>query len=132
MKAERVKDPEHLRSAILESLSRVIDPETGADVVRMRLIEDLSVDDDGHVSFQFRPSSALCPLAIPLSLAIRSAVAEVEGVTSQDMRVVGYIKAEDLTELIRQIAGTRERSKVRDEGNTGAEDGGPETSGQEG
>jgi metal-sulfur cluster biosynthetic enzyme len=32
--------PEELRQAILQRLSAVIDPETGVDVVRMRLIED--------------------------------------------------------------------------------------------
>ena len=126
-----MKDPDHLRGAILENLSMVIDPETGADVVRMRLIEDLRVDDAGHVSFKFRPSSALCPLAIPLSLAIQSAVAEVDGVTSQEMKVVGYIQAEELTELIQQIAGRRESLRARDAGNTGGEDARAEASGRE-
>ena len=37
---------EGLCAAILERLSRVIDPETGVDVVRMRLIEDLVVDEN--------------------------------------------------------------------------------------
>ena len=36
-----MNDPEKLREAILERLARVIDPETGVDVVRMRLIENL-------------------------------------------------------------------------------------------
>jgi metal-sulfur cluster biosynthetic enzyme len=67
-----------LRLAILTRLMSVIDPETGVDIVRMRLIEDLTVGDDGHV-VQFRPSSFLCPLAVPLSLEIQRAVAEVEG-----------------------------------------------------
>jgi metal-sulfur cluster biosynthetic enzyme len=127
-----VKDPERLRAEILKSLSKVIDPETGADAVRMRLIEDLSVDHAGHVSFQFRPSSVLCPLAIPLSLAIRTAVDAVEGVTSQDMKVVGHIQADELTDLIRQVAGELESRKARGEGGASAEDGGPETSGREG
>ncbi|MBN1453978.1 MAG: DUF59 domain-containing protein [Anaerolineales bacterium] len=34
-----MSDPEKLRLAIFERLSAVIDPETGADVVRMKLIE---------------------------------------------------------------------------------------------
>lgn len=92
-----------LRAAILKRLSRVIDPETGVDVVHMRLIEDLAVDENGHVSYKFRPSSPLCPIAIPLSLAIKLAVSEVEGVTSQDLEIVGYIQAEELTESLRQL-----------------------------
>jgi metal-sulfur cluster biosynthetic enzyme len=36
-----MSDPEQLRAAILQRLASVIDPETGVDVVRMRLIEGL-------------------------------------------------------------------------------------------
>lgn len=100
--------PDRLRAAILDRLSQVIDPETGVDVVRMRLIEDLAVDDRGRVSYRFRPSSALCPLAVPLSLEIQRAVAGVEGVQQQDMQVVGYIQAEELTSLIREALRERQ------------------------
>src|SRR4030042_2618923 len=93
---------ETLYQAIIERLSKVIDPETGVDVVRMRLIEDLMVDENGRVSYKFRPSSPLCPIAVPLSLMIREAVAEVEGVTEQDLEIVGYIQAEALTDTIKQ------------------------------
>jgi metal-sulfur cluster biosynthetic enzyme len=97
-----MRDPGKLLEAILEKLAQVIDPETGVDVVRMRLIEDLEVDENGHVSYKFRPSSPLCPIAIPLSIAIKLAISEVEGVADQDLKIVGYIQADELTELIRQ------------------------------
>ncbi|MEJ2596719.1 MAG: iron-sulfur cluster assembly protein [Anaerolineales bacterium] len=96
-------NPEKLREAILEKLSTVIDPETGVDVVRMRLIEELDVDEGGFVRYKFRPSSPLCPIAVPLSLMIRDAVATVPGVTGQDMEIVGYVQAEELTNLLRQM-----------------------------
>ena len=92
-----------LRAAILERLSSVIDPETGVDVVRMRLIEDLVVNMDGHVSYKFRPSSPLCPIAVPLSLMIQNAIATVPGVTGQDMEIVGYIQADELNALLREM-----------------------------
>jgi metal-sulfur cluster biosynthetic enzyme len=94
---------EELRAKILERLSCVIDPETGVDVVRMRLIEDLVVDMDGHVTYKFRPSSPLCPIAIPLSLMIQKAVASVSGVTDQDMEFVGYIQADEINALLREM-----------------------------
>ena len=97
-------DRDALREAILTRLSTVIDSETGADVVRMRLIEDLVVDEGGVVRYKFRPSSPLCPLAIPLTLSIRKAVAEVEGVTRQQIEVVGYIRAEELNAMLRENA----------------------------
>jgi metal-sulfur cluster biosynthetic enzyme len=93
--------------AILKRLMSVIDPETGVDVVRMRLIEDLTVDDEGRVSYKFRPSSFLCPLAVPLSLEIQKAVAEVEGVTEQHIKVVGYIQGYKLTELLKRSIATK-------------------------
>lgn len=98
-----MSSPEHLRSAILARLAGVIDPETGVDIVRMRLIEDLRVDEKCCVSYTFRPSSALCPLAVPLAYAIHQAVARVPGVTEQHMRVRGYVQAEELTSLMEEV-----------------------------
>jgi metal-sulfur cluster biosynthetic enzyme len=88
---------------IFERLSKVIDPETGVDVVRMRLIEDLCINPNGHVSYKIRPSSELCPLALPLSIEIFNAVKQVEGVKSQELEVVGYAHAEALTELLKEL-----------------------------
>jgi metal-sulfur cluster biosynthetic enzyme len=94
--------PEELHEAILEKLKQVIDPETGVDVVRMRLIEDLKVSETGQVAYKFRPSSPLCPIAIPLSIAIQKAVAEVEGVTDQKQEIVGFALGEELMNWLRQ------------------------------
>ena len=92
-----------LEQAIIERLRQVIDPETGADVVRMRLIEELQADEEtGRVRYKFRPSSPLCPLAVPLALSIHRAVAEVDGVIEQQMEVVGYVGAEELNTLLRE------------------------------
>ncbi len=93
-----------LREAVLARLSKVIDPETGVDVVRMRLVEDLTVDAEGVVHYRFRPSSPVCPLAVPLALAIHQAVAEVEGVTGQEMEVVGYVRAAELNAMLQELA----------------------------
>lgn len=95
-----------LREAILARLSAVMDPETGADVVRMRLIEDLTADKEGRVRYKFRPSSPLCPIAVPLALAIRKAVSEVKGVTRQEIEVVGYLKAAELNQMLRELEET--------------------------
>jgi metal-sulfur cluster biosynthetic enzyme len=92
-----------LEQAVVERLREVIDPETGVDVMRMRLIEDLDVEGEtGRVSYRFRPSSPLCPLAVYLALGIRDAVASVPGVTEQAIEVVGYVGADDLTALLKE------------------------------
>ena len=85
---------------IQDRLHKVIDPETGVDVLRMRLVEDLCVDENGKVCFTFHPSSPLCPLAVYLLKEIKIAVAEVPGVISQEITVTGYVAAEELTKLI--------------------------------
>jgi len=97
-----MNDLEELRLAILEKLSKVIDPETGADVVRMKLIEDLVVDVSGQVSYTVRPSSPLCPIAVYLAVQIKIAVNSVPGVSAQKIVIKNYIQAKELTELINQ------------------------------
>jgi len=94
--------PDTLHQSIIERLSKVIDPETGVDVVRMRLIEDMTVSDNGLVSYKFRPSSPFCPIAIPLSIEIQQAVAAVEGVTGQEMEIVGFALGDDLIKWLNQ------------------------------
>jgi metal-sulfur cluster biosynthetic enzyme len=92
-----------IEQAVREQLQQVIDPETGVDVMRMRLIEELDVDGEtGRVSFRFRPSSPLCPLAVHLALSIRDAVARVPGVTEQAIEVVGYVGADELNALLKE------------------------------
>ena len=89
-----------LQETIYERLQSVIDPETGADVMRMRLVKNLEVDSKGRVSYTFQPSSPLCPIAVYLVQQIQQAVAAVPGVNSQQIEVTGYVAAEELTTLI--------------------------------
>jgi metal-sulfur cluster biosynthetic enzyme len=90
-----------LREKILMQLVKVIDPETGEDVLRMQLVRDLNADEaSGLVSYCFRPSSPLCPLAHSLAVDIKHAVAGVPGVKKQQILVEGYVRSEELTEII--------------------------------
>jgi metal-sulfur cluster biosynthetic enzyme len=109
-----MNSPEQLQAAILARLARVIDPETGVDVVRMRLIENLQVDERGCVSYTFRPSSPLCPIAVPLAVEIRRAVRAAPGVTGQEIRVEGYVRGDELTTLLRELEDEQDRPTARD------------------
>lgn len=106
-------NPDELRKEILEKLKQVIDPETGVDVVRMRLIEDLAVDEDGHVAYTFRPSSPLCPIAVPLANAIQLAVSEVPGVTSQDVKVIDFALMDELNTWLKQALADWQREHMK-------------------
>jgi ATP-binding protein involved in chromosome partitioning len=89
-----------LKECIQERLKSVIDPETNVDVVRMRLVNNLSVDAQGEVRYTFRPSSFVCPIAVTLVMNIKNAVAAVPGVTSQEIAIEGYGMAKELEKLI--------------------------------
>lgn len=92
-----------LRQAVIDKLSEVIDPETGIDVVRMKLVKDMSFDENGKITYTFRPSSPLCPIAVPLALSIIQAVKEVPGITGQELNVVDYIQADMLNDLLKTV-----------------------------
>ena len=98
-------DPLTLETAIIEKLSKVMDPETGVDVIRMKLVEALVIDETGKASYTFRPFSPLCPIAVPLAMMIIDAIKEVEGIGGQNVTVVDYIEADKLNEMLRSVLG---------------------------
>ena len=96
-------DQEALEKAVIDNLAKVLDPETGVDVVRMKLVMDLTIDENGKASYIFRPSSPLCPIAVPLAMMIIQAIKEVEGITGQSITVVDYVEAVKLNEILRSV-----------------------------
>ena len=91
-----------LQEKVESALRGVVDPGTHLDVMRMRLIKDLSVDRAGRVSLTFQPSSPACPMAFQLANAIHKAVKQTDGVKGVDVRVSGYSRAEELMDLLTQ------------------------------
>ena len=96
-------NPNQIREAVIDTLRNVIDPETGADVIRMGLVLDLEVHEDGTAEYIFRPSSPLCPIALTLVLAIIEAVKDVDGVTDQKVTVIDYIGVKSLNEILASL-----------------------------
>ncbi len=96
-------NPAELEQAVIEKLSEVIDPETGIDVIRMRLVQEIQFDQAGKISYVFRPSSPLCPIAVPLALGIIDAIKEVPGITGQQITVKDYVQSEQLNEILKTI-----------------------------
>ena len=92
-----------LPEKIKESLRQVIDTETGMDVMRMKLVRDLKVGQDGEVELTFRPSSVLCPLGFQLGINIKEAVLDVPGVKSVQVHVDGFIHGEQLKKILDEI-----------------------------
>ncbi len=94
---------ETLKQVLLENLKKVIDPETGADVIRMRLVQDLTVTEGGNASYIFRPSSFVCPIALTLVMEIIEAVKATPGVQHQEVTVVDYAGAEELNKILASL-----------------------------
>ncbi len=83
-----------------DALAEVMDPETGLSVLRMDLVHDLEVGDEGKVSIVFRPSSPVCPMAYPLANAIKKRVDALVGVTAVRIRVENFQRAEHLESIL--------------------------------
>ena len=102
---------EKLRQEVIESLQKVIDPETGADVVRMGLVLDLTIHEDRTAEYIFRPSSPLCPIALTLVLEIIEAIKSVDGIRDQKVTVADYIGADDLNKILASMPLAKDTSK---------------------
>jgi metal-sulfur cluster biosynthetic enzyme len=91
-----------LKEKVEDALRGVMDPGTHLDVMRMRLIKDLSVDPDGRVHLTFQPSSPVCPMAFQLAYDIQKAVQKTDGVHDVEVKVSGYNRANELMEVLNQ------------------------------
>lgn len=96
-------DKNKLGQTAITKLSQIIDPETGIDVVRMKLVQDIQIDENGKLSCIFRPSSPLCPIAVPLAIAIINTIKEIPGISEKEVTVVDYVQAEILNDLLKTI-----------------------------
>lgn len=94
-----------LEKAVIEKLSKVIDPETGVDVIRMKLIQNTRIDESNKLFYEFRPSSPLCPIAVPLVLDIIHAIREIHEISGQSVTVVDYLQADELNNMLKSVLG---------------------------
>jgi len=97
---KNMSDQEKIHQDVIKALSSVIDPETGSDVVKMRLVVDLKIHENGTVEYIFRPSSPLCPLALPLVMKIIEVIKMVDGVLDQKVTVENYTGADELNAIL--------------------------------
>ena len=92
-----------LLEKVTERLSLVRDPETGMDVVAMKLVRNLEVGEGGEVKLTFRPSSVYCPLAYQLGIDVKEAVRAVPEVRQIRVDVEGFVYAEQLERILNDM-----------------------------
>lgn len=67
------------KKEIMDELKKVIDPETGVDVVTMKMIKSLEIKE-GNVKIKFVPTSPFCPMLNYLVEQIEKTAKTVKGV----------------------------------------------------
>ncbi len=94
---------QELMEKIFRALKQVVDPATGLDVVRMRVIKDLQIKDGGRVEVVLQPTSPVCPLAYKVAADIKLAIKNVEGVEGVEMKVENFKDAARLEAMLKEI-----------------------------
>lgn len=74
------------KKEVLSALRNVIDPEIGIDVVSMKMIKDIKIDD-GNVKVIFVPTTPFCPLINNIVLMIKEEVEKLKGVKNCEIEV---------------------------------------------
>ena len=77
---------------VIKALSSVKDPELGKDLVSLRMIEGITVDD-GRVTFTLNLTTPACPLRTRLEDAAREAVKSIPGVMEVQMKTGAVVFA---------------------------------------
>jgi len=91
-----------LREKVIGKLKGVIDPETLVDVMSMGLIKNLNVTAEGNVALEFRPSSSVCPLALPLALDIQKALKTLIEIKDLSVIITDHQMADELNTYLKE------------------------------
>lgn len=81
-------EAEKIRSAVVDALKTVYDPEIPVDIWELGLIYDLDVDDAGSVRIRMTLTSPMCPVAESLPPEVEAKARGVEGVKDVALDVV--------------------------------------------
>jgi len=94
---------QQLMEHIFQALTQVVDPSTGLDVMRMRVIEDLRIENEGRVKLVLHPSSPVCPLAYKVAADIKLAIKRVPGVKDVEVKIKDFKDANRLEAMLKEI-----------------------------
>ena len=84
-----MKIPTHaIKSAAVESLRAVYDPEISVNIYDLGLIYRLEIDEDGVADVHMTLTSPFCPVADILPLEVEERLRNVSGITRVEMQMV--------------------------------------------
>ena len=81
-------EAEPLRSALVDVLKTVYDPEIPVDIWELGLIYDLDVNDAGDVKIRMTLTSPMCPVAETLPPEVEAKARSVAGVSDVKLDLV--------------------------------------------
>ncbi|MBP1327631.1 ATP-binding protein involved in chromosome partitioning [Leucobacter exalbidus] len=96
-----------IETAILESLSRVQDPEILRPITELGMVGQVAVDEAGHASVGISLTIAGCPAARKIEADVTAAVAGTPGVTGTSIDV-GVMTSEERAAFVKLVRGDRE------------------------
>ena len=81
-------ETEKLKSALVDVMKTVYDPEIPVDIWELGLIYDLDVDEAGGVKIRMTLTSPMCPVAETLPPEVEAKARAVEGVSDVKLDLV--------------------------------------------
>jgi FeS assembly SUF system protein len=81
-------ESEKLKSALVDVMKTVYDPEIPVDIWELGLIYDLDVDEAGGVKIRMTLTSPMCPVAETLPPEVEAKARAVEGVSDVKLDLV--------------------------------------------
>jgi FeS assembly SUF system protein len=81
-------EAEKLKSALVDVMKTVYDPEIPVDIWELGLIYDLDVDEAGSVKIRMTLTSPMCPVAETLPPEVEAKARAVEGVSDVKLDLV--------------------------------------------
>jgi ATP-binding protein involved in chromosome partitioning len=85
-------------ASVLDALRGVRDPDLNKDIVTLKFIKNLRIDD-GRVAFTIELTTPACPVKDQMREQARALVSQVPGVTSVDIQMTAQVRAAGSSDL---------------------------------
>jgi ATP-binding protein involved in chromosome partitioning len=79
-------------ASVLDALKAVRDPDLNRDIVSLKFVKNLRIDD-GHVAFTIELTTPACPVKDQMREQARAAVMQVPGVTRVDIEMTAQVRS---------------------------------------
>ena len=80
-------------AAVLEALKAVRDPDLNRDIVSLKFIKNLRIDDGGRVAFSIELTTPACPVKDQMRDQARDLVSRIPGVTSVEIEMTAQVRS---------------------------------------